>query len=143
VSVRLTDEQRLDWLRLIRSERVGPRTFRALVAQLGGSGAALEALPDLARRSGRPRLKIGSRADAEREVEALARLGGRFIAQGEPDYPKPLLAIDTAPPLIAVRGSTEALCRPIVAIVGSRNASAAGGTFTERGSPANSAAPAT
>ena len=128
----LTDEQRLDWLRLIRSERVGPRTFRALINQFGGAQAALEALPGLARRAGRLTLKVASRAEAERELGALHRLGGRFVAQGEPDYPRALLAIDTAPPLIAVRGSVEILSRPAVAVVGSRNASAAGGAFAER-----------
>jgi DNA processing protein len=129
---RLTDEQRLDWLRLIRSENVGPRTFRALVNQFGGASAALEALPDLARRGGRLLLKVTSRAEAEKEMAAAARLGVRFVAMGEPDYPKTLRAIDTAPPLIAVRGSADGLSRPSVAIVGSRNASAAGLTFTER-----------
>lgn len=128
----LTDEQRLDWLRLIRSENVGPRTFRALINQCGGAAAALEALPDLARRGGRLQLKVTSRAEAEKEMAAAARLGVHFIAMGEPDYPKTLQAIDTAPPLIAVRGSTEVLARPAVAMVGSRNASAAGLTFTER-----------
>ncbi|WP_114943711.1 DNA-processing protein DprA [Microvirga calopogonii] len=128
----LTDEQRLDWLRLIRSEKVGPRTFRALVNQYGGAAAALEALPDLARRGGRLMLKVCSRAEAEKEMIAAARLGVRFIAMGEPDYPKTLKAIDTAPPLIAVRGSAAVLARPSVAIIGSRNASASGLTFAER-----------
>lgn len=130
--VRLTDEQRLDWLRLIRSENVGPRTFRTLVNRFGGASAALEALPDLARKSGRLLLKVTIRAEAEKEMAAAARLGVRFVAMGEPDYPKTLQAIDTAPPLIAVRGSTEVLAKPCVAIVGSRNASAAGLTFAER-----------
>jgi DNA processing protein len=129
---RLTDEQRLDWLRLIRSENVGPRTFRTLVNRFGGASAALEALPDLARKSGRLLLKVTTRAEAEKEIAAAARLGVRFVAMGEPDYPKTLQAIDTAPPLIAVRGSTDILARPSVAIVGSRNASAAGLTFAER-----------
>jgi DNA processing protein len=128
----LTDEQRLDWLRLIRSENVGPRTFRALINQFGGAAAALEALPDLARRGGRLVLKIATRAEAEAELAAAARIGARFIALGEPDYPKALKAIDTAPPLVAVRGEVSVLARPTVAIVGSRNASAAGLTFTER-----------
>jgi DNA processing protein len=128
----LTDEQRLDWLRLIRSENVGPRTFRALVNQYGGAAAALEALPDLARRGGRLLLKVTSRAEAEKEMAAAARLGVRFIAMGEPDYPKTLQAIDTAPPLIALRGSGDVLAKPCVAIVGSRNASASGLTFAER-----------
>lgn len=130
--MQLTDEQRLDWLRLIRSESVGPRTFRALINRFGGAAAALEALPDLARRSGRPMLKVTGRAEAEKEMAAAARLGVRFVAMGEAEYPKTLQAIDTAPPLIAVRGSTEVLARPSVGIVGSRNASASGLTFTER-----------
>lgn len=129
---KLSDEQRLDWLRLIRSENVGPRTFRALVNQFGGASAALEALPDLARRGGRLLLKVTSRAEAEKEMAAAARLGVRFIAMGEPDYPKALQAVDTAPPLIALRGSSEVLAKPSVAIVGSRNASASGLTFAER-----------
>jgi DNA processing protein len=130
--VQLTDEQRLDWLRLIRSENVGPRTFRALINQFGGASAALDALPDLARKGGRLLLKVTSRAEAEKEMAAAARLGVRFVAMGEPDYPKTLKAVDTAPPLIGVRGSTEVLSRPCVAMVGSRNASASGLTFTER-----------
>lgn len=130
--VQLSDAQRLDWLRLIRSERIGPRTFRALVNQHGGASAALDALPAIARKAGRGGLRIVSRAEAEREFEATARLGARFVAQGEPDYPRALLAIDTAPPLIAVQGEAACLARPAVAIVGSRNASGAGATFTER-----------
>ena len=96
---RLTDGQRLGWLRLIRSERVGPRTFRALVNQFGGAGPALDALPDLARRTGRPKLRVTTRQEAEREWDALSRVGGRLVASGEPDYPVALRATDTAPPL--------------------------------------------
>ncbi|WP_262296857.1 DNA-processing protein DprA [Microvirga sesbaniae] len=128
----LTDEQRLDWLRLIRSEKVGPRTFRALINQYGGAAGALEALPDLGRRSGSPGLKVCTRAEAETEMAGAARLGVRFIAMGEPDYPKTLQAVDTAPPLIALRGSAGILAKPSVAVVGSRNASASGLTFAER-----------
>jgi DNA processing protein len=131
-AVRLSDEQRLDWLRLIRSERIGPRTFRALVNRFGGARGALDALPDLARKAGRLTIKVTSRPEAEKEIEGLTRLGGVLIAQSEPHYPRTLLAIDTAPPLIAVRGAPEVLARPTVAIVGSRNASAMGGTFAER-----------
>lgn len=130
--VRLTDEQRLDWLRLIRSEGVGPRLFRSLVNRFGGAGPALDALPDLARRSGRPALRIASRSDAEREFDRFRRMGGRLVATGEPEYPPTLLATETPPPLLAIRGEVGALARPTVAIVGSRNASAAGGVLTER-----------
>jgi DNA processing protein len=121
----LDDRQRLDWLRLIRSESIGPRTFRSLLNRFGGAAGALAALPDLARQAGRS-IKLCTQAEAEREFEGLRRRGARLIALGEADYPLPLQAIDSAPPLIAVEGDPAVLSRPCVAIVGSRNASAAG-----------------
>ena len=131
--VRLTDEQRLDWLRLIRSDNVGPRTFRMLLNHYGGARAAIEALPDLARRGGASApARICSRAQAERELEASRRLGVTLIAVGESDYPPRLRMIDDAPPLIGARGKLSVLASPMVALVGSRNASAAGVKFAER-----------
>lgn len=132
-NVQLSDEQRIDWLRLIRSQNIGPRTFRALLNHCGGARAALEALPALARRGGgNVTPKICSRADAEREIEIAEECGAQFVALGEADYPRRLQAIDDAPPLIAVRGNRAALALPAVAVVGSRNASAAGLKITER-----------
>jgi len=131
--VHLTDEQRIDWLRLIRSQNVGPRTFRALINHFGGARAALEALPALARRGGSGGApKIYSRAEAEREFEAAERLGAVFVAVGEADYPPCLQTLDDAPPLLAVWGHRAAFASPAVAIVGSRNASAAGLKITQR-----------
>ncbi|MDI4662913.1 DNA-processing protein DprA [Xanthobacter autotrophicus] len=129
----LSPAQRLDWLRLIRTENVGPRTFRALINQFGGAAAALEALPTLARRGGRllpPRTPTLDEAEAE--VAALARLGARLVATGEADYPVALRQLDDAPPLICIQGRGEVLRRPMVAIVGARNASAAGRSFAAR-----------
>jgi DNA processing protein len=129
--VRLTDEQRLDWLRLIRSENVGPRTFRALINHYGGARAALAALPDLARRGGAERPgKICTVETAERELAAAQRAGCVFVALGEPDYPPRLRMIDDPPPLLTVRGNVPSLQWPMVAVVGSRNASAAGAKLT-------------
>ena len=131
--VRLTDEQRLDWLRLIRTDNIGPRTFRDLINHFGSARAALAALPMLARRGGAlAPARIFSRADAEAEMNAARALGVAFIALGEPDYPPRLQMIDDAPPLLAVRGNHAVLMRPLIAIVGSRNASAAGAKLTER-----------
>ncbi|MGN6748326.1 MAG: DNA-processing protein DprA [Xanthobacteraceae bacterium] len=130
--IRLTDEQRLDWLRLIRSQNVGPRTFRALLNHFGGARAALEALPTLARRGGASAPQICSRETAEREIEACRKFGIALVALGEAHYPRRLQMIDDAPPLIAIRGNTAVLTMPLVAIVGSRNASAAGVKITER-----------
>jgi DNA processing protein len=132
--VRLSDEQRLDWLRLIRTQNIGPRTFRDLVNHFGGARAALEALPGLARRGGAAGPAcIFSREDAEAEMKAARARGVEFVALGEPDYyPARLQMIDDAPPLLAVRGKLAALARPSVAIVGSRNASAAGVKIADR-----------
>jgi DNA processing protein len=130
--IRLTDAQRFDWLRLIRSENVGPRTFRALLNSCGGAHAALRALPELARRGGARALRVASVNEIEQELEAARRIGARFVALGEAEYPPLLRQIDSAPPIIALRGGAEILKRPCVAIVGSRNASAIGLAFTER-----------
>jgi DNA processing protein len=131
--LRLTDQQRFDWLRLVRSENVGPRTFRALVTNCGSVASALKALPDLARRGGAKRpIRIASVEEVEKELIAASKLGVRFVALGEPDYPPALQEIDSAPPVLALRGRAAALRKAAVAIVGSRNASAAGLTFAER-----------
>lgn len=126
--LRLSDRQRLAWLRLIRSENVGPVTFRELINHFGSGEAALEAAPELARRGGRA-IHICSEAEAEREIKALDGRGGRFVALGESDYPEALRHVADAPPLIAVIGDPAVLSRPMVAIVGSRNASVAGRKF--------------
>ena len=130
--VRLNDEQRLDWLRLIRSDNIGPRTFRDLVNHFGGARAALDALPGLARRGGAARPgRICSEAEAASELKAARARGVEFVALGEPDYPLRLAMIDDAPPLLAVHGKRAILNRPLAAIVGSRNASAAGVKFAQ------------
>ena len=130
---RLSDAERRDWLRLIRCETVGPITFFALLRRFGTAREALEALPDLARRGGRQTpTKIRRPEDVERELEATAAIGARMIAHCEPDYPPLLAEIDDAPPLVCVRGNTDLLTRPMVAMVGSRNASLNGRRFARR-----------
>jgi DNA processing protein len=131
-TIRLNDAERFDWLRLIRSENVGPRTFRALLKSYGDARAALRALPELARRGGARAVRIAGVEEIERELAAAQRIGARFVALGEADYPALLAQIDSAPPIIALRGGAEIFGRPAAAIVGSRNASAAGLAFAER-----------
>ncbi len=129
----LTDAERLAWLRLIRSENVGPVTFFELMRHFGSAEDALRALPDLARRGGRRvSLRVGSRAAAEREVDALRATGARLIALGEPDYPQPLAAIADPPPLLSMIGHGHLLNKRNVAIVGARNASASGNRFARQ-----------
>ena len=124
---RLTDRQRLNWLRLIRTENVGPASFRELINRFGSSEAALEALPELTLRGGATRAtRIPSMFEAEAEMERAERFGARFAAIGEPDYPAMLRRMDLPPPLIAVKGTSSVFQLPTVAIVGARNASLAG-----------------
>jgi DNA processing protein len=126
----LNPSEKLDWLRLIRAENVGPVTFYQLLQRFGSAAAALAALPELARSAGRAKpLAVPPRAAAEREMAALERLGARLIAWGEPDYPASLAATEDAPPLLALRGQGELLSRPAIAVVGARNASANGRRF--------------
>ncbi|MEM8643915.1 MAG: DNA-processing protein DprA [Pseudomonadota bacterium] len=130
---RLNDNQRLAWLRLIRSENVGPATFRDLVNQFGGAEAAIDALPDLSRRGGRAHaIRLCSVSDAESELAYAKRIGARLVAQGEPGYPPALTHADGSPPLIYVKGRIELADMPIVSIVGARNGSAAGQKFTRQ-----------
>jgi DNA processing protein len=127
---KLSDAERLAWLRLARTENVGPVTFEQLVGRYGSAAKALAALPELSRRGGRiSPLSIPSEADAERELEMGARLGARLIASCEADFPKQLAAVDPPPPLIWARGHVSLLHKPCVGIVGARIASAGGQRF--------------
>ena len=115
----LTDEQRIDWLRLIRSDNVGPRTFRSLINHFGSARTALDRLPDLARRGGAARpgayLERARRGSGDRRRQRHRRQPG---GADRPFYPPRLALIDDAPPLLGVRGALEVLARPMIAIVG-------------------------
>jgi DNA processing protein len=128
----VTDAERLARLRLIRSENVGPVTFRSLLRRFGNAAAALRALPEIARRAGRTTpLRICPAAQAEQELEAAGRIGARLLTSDDAGYPAPLAAIYDAPPLLYVRGDAALLGRKAVAIVGARNASANGRRLAE------------
>ncbi|WP_454745516.1 DNA-processing protein DprA [Ciceribacter selenitireducens] len=128
--IALNDRQRISWLRLIRSDNVGPATFRDLINHFGTAETALAMLPELSRRGGSTRaVRIATEAEAEQELETAARFGARFLGIGEPDYPAALRQIDGAPPLLAVKGDLSAASLPAVGVVGSRNASISGAKF--------------
>ena len=129
----LSDSERLDWLRLIRTENVGPVTFFRLLEQCGSAARALQLLPEMAQRGGRTKpLRIAAKAEAEREIAATLKCGARLLAACEPDYPEALAAIDDAPPLISVLGNVHLLRKRAVALVGARNASLNGRRFTQQ-----------
>ncbi len=122
----LSELERVRWLQLARTPNVGPVTFAQLLARFGSVEAALSEVPRLARWGGGAPPKVPDETAMRREIEALARRGGRMIAACESDFPKGLAALDAPPPMISVLGHTVLLQREMIAMVGARNASALG-----------------
>ncbi|HOZ26960.1 MAG TPA: DNA-processing protein DprA [Hyphomonadaceae bacterium] len=123
----LTGGERADWLRLSRTRGIGPITFFHLLERYGSAAAVLEDLPALAKKAGgKSEIRAADPADIQREIDATAKLGAAHLAACEPDYSGCLAAIDAPPPVIAIRGNRNLLNRPSIAMVGARDASAAG-----------------
>jgi len=121
----LTSAQRLDWLRLARTESVGPVTFAHLIERYGEPDRALAALPHLARRGGRALApRVPSVQEARAELDAGEALGARLLLARDADFPLPLAVLDPPPPVLWALGD-----RSLLAIVGARIASAAGRRF--------------
>jgi DNA processing protein len=119
------DSERLARLRLIRSENVGPITFRELLKYFAGAEEALEALPSLAAKGGR-KIKVCPKSKAEEEIAQAKAIGARHLHMGEPGYPAALMAAEDAPPVLLVIGNRHLLEKPMVGMVGARNASTNG-----------------
>ena len=119
----------IERLRLIRTPGIGPIAFRQLLLRFGSAAAALDAIPDLARRGGGASPKLASRDSAERELASVEQLGARYLSIGQGLYPRALAELENAPPLISAKGRLDLLERPMVSIVGARNASAAACRF--------------
>lgn len=125
--------ERLAWLRLARSDGVGPILFERLLTRFGSPRAALRALPGLAaRQNGANRLRAAEAEPVAEEARAMANLGWPWLLRIDPDYPSALAAIADPPPMLGVRGDKGALCRPCIALIGARNASANGSAFARR-----------
>jgi len=120
----LSDTERRAWLRLARTQNVGPVTFAQLVGRFGSASTALKEVPRMVKRGGGDELRIPSDDDAARELAALAKIGGRMIASCEADFPRGLAAVEPPPPLLSVVGHATLLQREMVAVIGARNASA-------------------
>ena len=119
------DAERLARLRLIRSENVGPITFRELMKYFASAAEALEALPSLSKRGGR-KIKVCSKSKAEEEIAQAEAGSARHLHMGEAGYPAALAAAEDAPPVLLVIGHAHLLDKPMVGIVGARNASTNG-----------------
>ncbi len=122
----LSDIGRRAWLRLSRTQNVGPVTFASLMARYHSASEALGAVPHLAKRGGGAELRIPSDFEMQKEIDNLAKIGGRMIASVEPEYPRGLAALEAPPPIVSILGHVSLLQREMIAIVGARNASALG-----------------
>jgi DNA processing protein len=132
-AARIDEAERRDRVRLARSENVGPTTYHTLLDRFGSAAAALEALPELSARGGLKRpIRICNASDAEAELARAARLGLQLVVSGERGYPPLLAHIDAAPPLLYIAGQQDVLARPMIAVVGARNCSAAGRRLADR-----------
>ena len=121
-----TEDDRLSWLRLIRSRRVGVVTFWRLLAEHGSAQAALKALPGVARSAGVSDYAVCPEHVIHAECKAGKAAGARLICRGEPAYPQALADLSDAPPVLWIKGDAAVLDRPMVALVGARSASALG-----------------
>lgn len=120
----LSQEEAFARIRLLRSPNVGPVSYRQLLRRFGGAMAALEGLPDLAARGGVPYHPAQEQRVAD-EIGRVRQAGARYLFHDSPDYPALLAGLDSAPPILTLRGDSALAARPCVAIVGARNASAA------------------
>lgn len=119
-------EDPLLWLCLIRSRRVGPVTFHRLVADHGGVEAALNALPGIAQAAGVERYATCPTEVARHEMAQGRVAAARLLLWGQPGYPLALMDLPDAPPILWAQGDIGLLARPMVAMVGARNASSLG-----------------
>ena len=122
----VTEGERIDWLRLLRSRRVGVATFMRLLREHGSARDALRALPALARAAGVEDYAPCPEGVAVKEYKAGTALGARLLLRGDPAYPALLDLLPDAPPLLWALGDAGLLARPMVALVGARNASSLG-----------------
>ncbi|MGD9741806.1 MAG: DNA-processing protein DprA [Dongiaceae bacterium] len=120
----ISPTERIARLRLARTGGIGPITYRQLMARFANAAAALEAVPELARRAGGRAPRVASKSAADAELDRAAQAGATLVTLGEAAYPSAVAAIEDAPPVLTLLGRAELPARPTVAIVGARNASA-------------------
>ncbi|MEQ3669924.1 MAG: DNA-processing protein DprA [Pseudophaeobacter sp.] len=121
-----TEDSWFSKLRLLRSRRVGPVTFHRLLAEHGSAQNALDALPKMARAAGMSGYEICPASAVTAEVNAAKAAKARLLCFDAPLYPPALSQLSSAPPLLWAIGDLQHLTRPMIAVVGARNASSLG-----------------
>lgn len=129
----LSDNERKAYVRLARTENVGPVTFNRILDRYGSAEKALEALPELSRKGGRKKpLTAPSMDSVDAELSAIEKAGGQIMTSADPDYPISLAALEDAPPVITIFGYAHLLNKPCLGMVGARNASLNGRKMAEK-----------
>ena len=126
------EEDTVNRLRLLRSRRVGVATYRRLLAEHGSAANALKILPEIARSAGVADYAVCPEGVVLAEIKAAKAAGARLLVDGTPDYPTILGEISDAPPLLWCLGQMSMLRRPMIAMVGARNASSLGTRMAKR-----------
>lgn len=121
----MTEAERFARLQLIRTDGIGPAGFRHLLRRFGSATAASEALPDLAGRGG-VAMQLADAGAIAAEIDTVAALGAAHLHDGDSGYPALMRQLPDAPPVLVALGVPALASRRSVAIVGARNASAAG-----------------
>ncbi|MBM1557801.1 DNA-protecting protein DprA [Sulfitobacter mediterraneus] len=120
------EDEQFARLRLLRSRRVGISTYKRLLAEHGTAQNALAALPQVARAAGVSGYEICPEDVVRAELRAGRAAGARLLIHGTPPYPAALAELDDAPPFLWMIGQAEVLSRPMISLVGARNASSLG-----------------
>lgn len=129
----ITRQEKLNWIRLARSENIGKSTFFRLLELFGSSASALERLSDHAFQGGLGRqIKVCSEVDAENELRKTENFGAEIVLFCDEKYPRLLREIDDPPPILTIKGKKEFLNQYCVAVVGPRNASFNGIAFARK-----------
>ncbi|SEW24732.1 DNA protecting protein DprA [Aliiroseovarius sediminilitoris] len=127
-----SEEDELAWIRLLRSRRVGVATFYRLLSEHGSAQAALAALPDVAAEAGVKDYAPCPPEVAEAEHRRARFTGAKMVTWGTPAYPELLSEIADPPPFFWAIGDISLLHRPMVALIGARNASSIGLRMTRK-----------
>lgn len=119
------------WLRLTLIPGVGGEARRALLKAFGLPQTIFAAGPSALSTIVDPVLAerlVGHECAAEIEValDWASQPGNRLVSLADQDYPQSLLSSDDPPVLLYAKGDTATLNRPMLAVVGSRNATAQG-----------------
>lgn len=129
----LSEQEKIDWIRLALSENVGPITFRNLIHYFGSAKEALSHVDEFARRGGRTKpISLASEKSVDEQLMLADDLNVQIYASCEADYPKRLKSIEDAPPILFSKGHLVLSKKQAVAMVGTRNASLNGRSFTRR-----------